>query len=406
MIEITGEWKNEVVENKLVSAQELVDTFELPFKKGDRIHLRLHSSVKTFDMATKKDRFAEERMFKPLINGRYNGGSFILRYYEQKLNLQRKTEKVRYLPVRLRYKGDETIWDTKRNFELAVFMYLSTMCADSPLRNRKSQKHWEYYEPSVEAEADLKAIERNESLRLRVMGMSDEEVLYTARAIKQLRGMLPSNVKLDTPALSRLALVNVSMNNPGPLHTALNSVQIEAAAIILEAQEKELISMVNEKGARIWLWSEELGGTILYKIPTKTGSPLHKLIEHLTSTAQGLVDFKNKVKNGVNITEERAEILRGIETDEPEEDAGTSSDNEVDKLDEMSPGELIDLSLSLGITMFHPEERKFYLTNDRGQITGNALKANLDKADWKMQLAGNFPKVALNKLRKHIKEAL
>jgi hypothetical protein len=404
MIEITGEWKGEVVEEKLVSAQELVDTFKLPFKKGDRIHFRLHSSVKTFDIATKRDRYAEERMFKPLINGRYNGGSFIMRYYEQKLNLQRKSEKVRYLPVRLRYKGDETIWDTQRNFELAVFMYLSTMCADSPLRNRRSQKHWEYYEPNVEAEANLKAIERTEALRLRVMEMTDDEVLYTALAIKQLRGMIPSNVKLDTPALARLALVNISMNNPAPLHTALNSVQIEAAAVILEAQDKNMIAMVNEKGARIWIWSEELGGTVLHKIPTKTGSPLHKLIEHLTSTAQGLVDFKNKVKNGADIVEKRDEILK--QTAPPETDEEGESEDDLSDIDEMSPGALIDLAMSLGVALFHPEERKFYLTNEKGQITGRALKSNLDQTDWKTQLAGDFPKNSLGKLKKHIKEAL
>jgi hypothetical protein len=388
MLEVSGEWEGEIVDEKLVSAQDLVKHFNLPFKKGDKVNFRLHSSVKTKDLASGKLRFADRRQFAPIISGVYKGSMFTIRYYERKRKRTgKKNNGVVYTPLRLAFLGEEMIFDTDREFEKTVFMFLYSSCADSPLRAKRAQKHWEFFRPDQEAAEKLVGFENHEALRLRVMELKDDEAMYIAKAIQMMKGLLSAKVKLTSPAISKLALVDVAMKNPQGLKNALDSLQIEAAATIIRAQEEDQILLRSEKGGRTWVWHEDQGGTIILKVGSKAGNPVHKLIEHLTSSLEGLSEFKAKLnKETPNLTE-----------------LPVNESNDDSSIEEMEPDELFKLAVSIGAIGYHPDEQKVYLKNENGQFVGNALKANVGP-DWESELAEGLPRAATGKLRKHLVE--
>ena len=130
MLKFTGPLNGEIVENKIISANELQKAFDL--KVNENTYFRM-TGIKQTEFG---ERRPEGVRFQPVISGFLNGEHYVIRYY--KIERPRQGQETKYTPERLILDEKEKGYSVKEDKELVVFMMLSPACEQSPFRTAKS----------------------------------------------------------------------------------------------------------------------------------------------------------------------------------------------------------------------------------------------------------------------------
>lgn len=381
MFIITGRFNGETVEDKLVSADELIDYFKLPIKGKQRAAFRLdEESPGIIAVRGGRKSFAHMRTVQCLINGiGPDGNSYTIQYYRTKTNrpaTKNTPGYTDYQPKKLPFKGREASFDLVRQKEEAVLFCLTPMNGDSPFNNN-SLSHFRFYDREAVAQSRLNEGMLYETVRDLILHGDDDKIMRIAKGIKIGRLMIPAN-ETRTAVEAKVALIEMAKKHTKAVAAAINDDSTFTRGLVNDAVESHVIKLISAGGnARAWVWSE--GGTQIMRV-SKQQNPREALYDHV-SIPENFAQFRSRV-----------DMLKGI--------GGQDAPAQVEaNLDD--PVQLINAAIESKVITFNPEESKVYILNERRQIDGRAIGKIEDGANWKSE-AANFSPPQLGRIKKAV----
>lgn len=385
MIEFTGIINGEMVEEKVVSAADLIKEFSLPVDPGkeSRIRFALHPSQVTVNRADGKERFGESRAFKPFILGSWKGNNYTIRYYQTKIK-QGGNKSPRYTPNRIYFFGRGHSLRTPDHLEEIVMLMLHPSCGDSPFKKRNGRIQYRIADPVGDARKQLQSERILDEIRDQVLKASDEYVKQIALGVNLVHKRI-SKEHADNPIMARVAILELAAKDLSFVVKCLESVQIKTAGIAAKAIEKEQIRLASTgAGRRAWYYSETYGGTEICKVTPNTDSR-QALLSHLS------------------MPDERDRFLKGLKLQGADDLEGMGKPVGVE-IDENDPSSLIDGAHKMGLINLHPGELKVYEVRD-GQFHGRSFFQAESIENWKTQMKANTNQLMINRLKKLVRNA-
>jgi hypothetical protein len=184
MFTITGIWKGELADNKMVTAKELIEEYKIPYDKTRKV-IEFELNTKSPSIATKKPdgslQVSRGRSILCLVEGTINGETCQLRYYTRKIRRPGDTADT-YTPTKVEFTGRKLLIDTEKQLEELVLYALSTQCETSPFRKKNEGFSYSIVDAKGRAENSLKEELRTTALRDKVLHhMSDEHIIAFAK---------------------------------------------------------------------------------------------------------------------------------------------------------------------------------------------------------------------------------
>jgi len=376
MLSVTGTYKGEPVEDKIVPAKELIEYFKLPVdpKKQARVQFELDKKSKGViakNLADGKERYSPRGMMKPLINGSYEGDSIEIRYYERKSQRGKNTV---YSPNRVHFSGKRMGIDTNQNLEQAVFFMLHPWCVDSPVRRRNAIGRYRLYSAEAAGHAKIKEVEKFSRVREMILKATDAQALRVAKALSH-KSRLIAKDETNYPSTAKAALLMLAQRKPDAVQGAFGSPEMEVIGTAMQAQDDGLIEMSpNRMGRNAWFYKD--GGEI---VSVPKGKPVfNELVKHL---------------------QDPGEFERFVSQVYP----GEVAKQEAPKVDYDDYAAVLEAGVDEGFVMIHPSEDKVYIMVDN-QFQDRALKVIDDRDNWKQELLENATKAQANRVRKLIEK--
>lgn len=380
MFSITGTINGKTYNEEIISAEELADFFDLPVKKDDKNHFRVHASATSIDLATGKPRGALTVKIPTLISGRQGNNSFIIQYFQNR-TWHEVRKAYTYQPRKLALNGMNHVFAPDA-YEQAVLACLSPICATSPFTRRRQQFEWT--DPSKEARQRIK--EERMRTKYRDLILNDHEAIINAvaRGYRHQGHKIP-NSKLSTSDDARYALLQELDKFPKSVADAYGNPEVRLLGSLQAAiDHKQIIGIDQGNNQRQWVFSDDHGGGII----GKTNGPDHfaGLVQIFTTTG-----------------DRYSYITRLKEIQGSDEVAKETENSEKNKKATGDPLALIREAVLKQVITYLPEENRVYLLNEKGQIEDNrALKIIEDSENWMSELAQSGA-IAMKRIAKELK---
>jgi len=364
MISVTGTFKGLSVRDKIVSVNELIEHFGIPFTQTSKIQYALNlksGKVATKDLATGKMRFSERRNLTPIAQGSYKGESMELRYFKSRTPDPKNINGYRHNPRRIVYTGN--VFNVS-DLEVAIILYLMPGCKESPFRNPRSGFEWHLYSAETAAQTRLAVEEEYAKVRELVLMAEDDMALRWAKAASHLFQAFSMN-ETNSPAIAKAALLDVARQKPSIIQDVTERQSSKAIGLVLWAQDKGHIQMSRDASGRYaWFFSKELGGSQIVSVPA--GKPT---LDVLVTHAQ---DPDVYAAIGRTITGQEIKL----DTDE----------------------DVIKAGIDKGVVRLHPTDGKIYIFTNN-QFQDRALKIPEDPAKWKDELRASPSKTVISRIK-------
>lgn len=205
MFSFSGTWYDEVVEERPVSAAELVKYFNLPIKTGQQTIFQLLPKV--IKVKNGQEFYAHTRKKQPVITGVHKGQSYTIRYYTQRLMRPASNGSPAhyvYSPERVEFTGKSMVFDDEK-FELAVYFCLLPECQQSPFREKYGREF-----SIVDRDGIAKANYDQEQFLMRVrqeiFSLSDDRAIFIGKGLV-IKGERISLNLLDSGMSAKFELV-------------------------------------------------------------------------------------------------------------------------------------------------------------------------------------------------------
>jgi len=294
MFAITGVWKGELADNKMVTAKDLIEEFKIPYDKKRRI-IEFELNTKNPSIATKKPggklQVSKGRSILCLIEGTVNGETCQLRYYTRKIRRPGDTADT-YFPTKLEFRGRKKLIDSEKDLEELVLFALSNQCETSPFRKSTNSFAYSIVDAQGRAEASIKDAAVTSALRDKVLNhMSDEHIIAFAKGYRS-RNRFTLPIQHDASAIEcRVAVVEQIEKDRAWVQSALESPGMLLSGLVRDAMDQGKIKSSNVGGGKIsWDYTDGTHiGMVDAKLPGTDG-----LVEHLITSGK-TEEFKQKI---------------------------------------------------------------------------------------------------------------
>lgn len=385
MLEITGFFNNELVQEKMITADQAIQEYNLPINGQSKLVFRLNEDnphVVAVNKADGKPRWPTKFGLDTTFSGMYNGSPVTIRYYETKD--VRDKNKPRYFPREITIEGIQQSFRLPDQKEMAVYVMLYGLCANSPLRNKNITPAYKLYDRVKNANASIEANMQFAALMETIMKTPDDMVCYIAHAAR-VKGRKVSSDDAREPATARLGLLELARYAPGELQKAFYSRDVQILGAVMHARAKGKISMKSRAGKHIWSYSDDHNREVFAEL-AESVRPAEELAKFLHGPKEW-GEFITKVGGGGPAP--------GVED---------ATELESVSLEEMDPVNLVRLAVDAQVIALARDESKVYTMNSKGQFDDRALmvvKGELD--DWKSELAQNMSQIVRNRIIKKLK---
>lgn len=390
MLEVTGTLNGRVLEEAIISADELIEAFNLDFPYDSpavtfKINKDNHNVVTT-NRADNRPRSANKWNLTPFISGFYNGANVQIRYYQSKIP-QGLGKKARYTPNRVEFAGKSRSVNLATKKEEAVFMMLFPLCGQSPLRDpRRHGIVYNVADPGKAAQVEFSKESANYELQGKIFALTDEMASMIALGYKAGGRSIPQDTAIN-PVSARVALLNLAKADPKSVYEALASQPTLIAGTVVHAAANHLIELKNtHTGKRAWHYSTALGGDMITEVPAK-GNPKDHLAKYLLNR-QAWINFQQVTA-----------IAKPGSLETQIEEQRKSSDSEEETLAREA--------IESRIVALHPTEDKIYILEPGGHFQDRALLVIKGSRDnWREELISRTNKIITGRLKARMESAV
>ncbi len=241
--------------DKMITAQELIKRFRLPIDpESNGVLFELSKSQYSRSPSSDKQT-AVSRNIKTLINGTYDGVSYVIRYFETKVFKPPFGSQVGYhvySPRSVNFKGGSNFAAFPEKLELAVFLMLSKRCAGSPFANRNSVSMYEVVNREERARKIIDAEMATADVRVKILQLSDVDAIRYAKGIS-FDGFRIATPQTNTGIEAKAALLGLINRFPAELYEALSGEETYNRGVVQEAIDKsDLVLKEAAGGVAIW----------------------------------------------------------------------------------------------------------------------------------------------------------
>lgn len=264
MLIITGSYKNEAVDKKVVTAKELADRYDLPAKGENNL-------FKFMPDLCRKDNHGQIRSprslgFQPEVVVNIGDDSFTLRYAKSQSNGPNNT--IRYTPRQIVLTGNHMFED----YEMFVFCCMNKR-VDGPNKGR-NQLWYSIYRHEREAANAQRRADLIKDMIDQVNGASQETQLIKAK------GMKLSVASWSDAFMGLINLINKDVDQFQELWESSGTTDMGCLVL---ATERNIIAVGTYAGKQVWQWGPSarpsLSGTLICDI---SGDPMVALTQHLS----------------------------------------------------------------------------------------------------------------------------
>lgn len=266
--ELTGNFKGQMVQNHLVSAQDLIEMFNIPLRSDDKVLVfTLHKSAIGLNVADNQPKNAVLRGISCVISGVHNGEGFMIRYYKTRnIKPNQTTAQVlyNYTPKRVFWKGKTTLIDPASDFDLAVFLYLYPKNEQSPIRNPRSPVEIRYDNIAERVKAKRENQSLLASLFSRIPGENGLKILRIAKglSIQTPNGLVSisssdlfGNTMDEQIEAARVAVFELAQKYPTDVAAALDSDEVLIRGMLYQAiDDSKIVYQPIAGGYGGWFW--------------------------------------------------------------------------------------------------------------------------------------------------------
>lgn len=187
MLKFTGPLDGQIVENKIISANDLAKMFNLKVKEST--YFRMTGIVQT----PFGERRPEKVSFMPVVSGYLNGENYVIRYYKRET--PRVNQETKYSPERLFMDQKEQGYSASEDKELVVFMMLSTQCEQSPFKTAKSKPLYRIVDVDAITTQKLEDVTKSNDLTNQILAEKDEvKLISIAKGIEVMGEKIQSHL--------------------------------------------------------------------------------------------------------------------------------------------------------------------------------------------------------------------
>lgn len=241
--------------DKMITAQELIKRFRLPIDpEGNGVVFELSKNQFSKSLYSDKQT-ASSRNIKTLINGSFEGVSYVIRYFESKVfkpPFGNQGGYHVYSPRAVNFKGHSNFAPFPDRLELATFLMLSKRCAVSPFANRNSVPMYEVVDRAARAKKIIDAEMATADVRVKILQLSDQDAIRYAKGIS-FDGYKISTMQTNTGLEAKAALLGLIARFPAQLYEALNSEETYNRGVVQEHIDDSRL-VLKEAAAGIGIW--------------------------------------------------------------------------------------------------------------------------------------------------------
>lgn len=323
MFELTGTVKGTTYNQEPMSADQLIDLFDLEIDwngKKKLMQFELHSSQKKYDRWNKLVAFQHAKMLRSLITGVHHGNSVNIQYYRRKTVKRENGVNVpSYTPHHLEYAGNDLAFvldqaESTADKELMVFFMLSTKCADSPIQGQYPEKYFQINDTVAKAEKEVAEYTRMYEVQSVIMNPEADIHLLRTKAA----GMGISESTMEDVEV-RAALMNRARADIESFWKQYDSVKTSFRGMLTRAIDMGII-IEKSKGAGVFAYgfnadiSQRDHGNQFQELATfVVGQNGRSELERAVSANAGLVDEINMHIQSVGTEKD---ILEGLKEDQ------------------------------------------------------------------------------------------
>lgn len=293
MFAYTGPWKKEMVEEKLVSAEEMIKEFNLPIdlkKPTTSFELNMDNQTVAAKDIDGNLKWAKGRNILPKVQGMLNGQSIVAVYYTSKTKRQGDTF-FTYTPNRVEFKGKTITLDTQMDLELIVLHAISTMSSISPFRNKRMPAVFNLLDREARAVIGLKAEQEMLALKSKILNeFKDEQVVAIAKGYRR-RDKSKLTVPSHVTAMECRVILNEELKRDFSwLKSNLESTSNMLSGIVRDGDDKGRLKYRDIGGGkRMWMYSNEIQIGV-----ANSATGINGLIDFIID--KGIIsDFKDKM---------------------------------------------------------------------------------------------------------------
>lgn len=250
MFTFTGVLNGEAVEEKTVSADQLIELFELnkvvDFKQTALFELD-QSGIKTLNYAyneqTRQNSSSSPKFVSPVINGVYQGQSCTIRYYTSSSVKQTQNGSIKsYIPLRMMFKGSSIGIDPASKKDEVVFWCLYKGTNVSPLRDRFSGRSiFKYVDRNLRTRQEYDKAMGLQSVATAIFDMNPQMAIYIAKGIVVKQEAI-SRDQCTSDSAAKVALINLLNKYQDDFIKVFNSPETYQIGVAHEFIDKGQIS--------------------------------------------------------------------------------------------------------------------------------------------------------------------
>ena len=382
MLEFTGNINGEYVEQKLVSAKDLIKNFKLDLPKSGLLRFELHPSQLAINKADGTEKFAYRRLLLPETEGVSDGERCLIRYYTRKRPGPTPGRYI-YFPNRIPQQGKEWTVDVAKDLEIAVLLLLNSKCADSPFHiPGRSVAEYKISDSRKKAQADMAQVEQYQELIERVKTAPDGYIIRVAKGVALREGLIKMEDAND-PFVARAELYNMAKTHPERLANALESKDVQIAGLVSDAAATgKIVYRTSQGGVINWMYADQFGGGQICDCPPKTNIQ-EILIEHLMNP-NNLSRFMGKLYPDT----QKGEKVEGGEV----------------KSEVLTPQQIAEKAIEEGILVFDPTDNKVYVMEGKFRSERAFMVVKDDPEKWREELYERMSDTKAAQLNKYFEQ--
>jgi len=384
---LNGNVKGESYKDKSVSAEELMDIFEVT----DRMK-KLGSSMR-FDLDESKVRKVGSDTLHPqqeaimcTTTGTIDGDLFELTYFKSRVSKkQGGNSYYEYKPRKIYIQGMSLGVNLKKDKELAVYMFLHQFCKSSPTRPAGARIVYDVHDSASKAEAQFKQNQAVMNIREQIMKDSVDVLILKAQGLN-LGGM--SN-KEDFEVRMILMEYFDKMKRAGQMNKFIeqfNSPYSLFSGLIREAIQRSILVKEAKSGKFIYKWGVGTNdaGREAYSVPAGQ-APLEALIQYASNNYEF---FLKNIENEIIKSKNKLDVMKYAEDIRTSWNKGVivrkeevDSEELTKSVGDMSVLEIVEAAANLDCIECNRKDKGIYFIKG-GELDGKPLMTVEDRSEW------------------------
>lgn len=244
MFILTGEFKGEAVQDRVTTADELINLFGLK-NIADFGQKQLYFVVDESQYSKHPDgtkAVVANRRVAPVVEGIFNGVNYSIRYYS---SMSRKPIgkdiQINYKPDRVQFRGTANAFVLPDAKELAVFWLLYKGTEQSPFRHARSGRPiLKYQNTRVNEQVKFEAAERLTQLRSKILSLDDSLAIFYAKGFRKGNYTI-SRDRCETALGAKVALLEALEKFPTEFGDIVESASTYMLGVVMDLIDTDKI---------------------------------------------------------------------------------------------------------------------------------------------------------------------